>query len=221
MVVLCRTLGSEGILGHFLKMDARLNRKEWEVHSIPISVARNLVETYHYAHGASNTAVYLHGLFRKGEEKCYGVAWWLPPTKSAAQATYPKNWRGVLSLSRLAIRPETPKNACTFLIGKSVKLIPANVWPCLVTYADLMQEHTGAIYRASNWTYIGLTKPQQAFKIGNRLVAKKAGPHTRTNAEMESLGAVMIGTFAKHKFVIIREPRKPKVLENQWEFVYE
>ena len=74
----------------------------------------------------------------------------------------------------------------------------------LVTYADEWRHHTGAIYRADNWIYIGLTKPERAYQINGRQVARKAGGNTRTHAEMLTLGAEMVGSFSKHKYVFLR-----------------
>ena len=185
----------------------RLRRNEWFVRDVSIDIARRLVERYHYAKGASNTATYLHGLFHRDalfDEQCAGVAWWIPPTRSAAEATHPARWQGVLSLSRLVITPETPANACSFLLARSRKLIPVETWPVLVTYADEWRHHTGAIYRADNWIYIGLTKPERAYQINGRQVARKAGGNTRTHAEMLTLGAEMVGSFSKHKYVFLR-----------------
>ncbi|MCX6031553.1 MAG: hypothetical protein NT169_19915 [Chloroflexi bacterium] len=182
----------------------RLIKTEWEVRKVSLDVATDLVERFHYARGAANTATYLHGLFRHDafwQSDCCGVAWWLPPTKSAAEATYPANWQGVLSLSRLVIVPDVPKNAATFLLAGSMHMIDRQVWPCLVTYADAWRGHTGGIYRAANWQYVGLTKPSAVWTLDGRMVARKAGPHTRTKAEMEASGAHCEGRFAKHKFV--------------------
>lgn len=130
----------------------RLIRGEWEVRPVSLPVARRLVRDHHYAKQASNTATYLHGLFRKDalwEDDCRGVAWWIPPTKSAALATDVLNWQGVLSLSRLVIVPGVPKNACTFLLAGSMRAIDRERWPCLVTYADQRMGHTGTIYRVT------------------------------------------------------------------------
>jgi hypothetical protein len=185
----------------------RLRKSDWTVRDVEISVARRMVEKYHYARGASNTAVYLHGLFKKGEifqEQCCAVAWWIPPTRSAAKATFPQRWQGVLALSRLVVMPEVPKNACTFLLARSRDLIDSAVWPCLVTYADDWRGHTGSIYKADNWQYVGKTKPERTYQIDGRMVARKAGGNTRTHAEMLALGAQMVGSFSKHKFVMIR-----------------
>ena len=184
----------------------RLRSAEWEVRPVRPETARLLIESEHYTHHTSNTVTYCHGLFRVGEfweYNCAGVAWWIPPTKSAALATYPDDWQGVLSLSRLVIVPDVPKNACSFLLARSMKLIDRHRWPCLVTYADEWQGHTGGIYRATNWDYVGLTKGEMTFQKDGKVIAKKRGNLTRTYAEMEALGAQQVGRFAKHKFVHI------------------
>lgn len=198
-----------------LDKNERLRKADWTVRVVDISVARRMVEKHHYAAGASNTATYLHGLFRKGEifeEQCCGVAWWIPPTRSAAEATYPTRWQGFLCLSRMVIMPEVPKNACTFLLARSRQLIDRVTWPCLVTYADKWKGHSGAIYRADNWKYLGLTKPERTYQIKGRMVSRKAGGKTRTHDEMIALGAEMVGSFARHKFVSIAFGKKPRDL---------
>lgn len=185
----------------------RLRKSDWEVRPVAIEVARKLVEMHHYARGASNTRTYLHGLFQKGtfwDYECAGVAWWIPPTRSAAEATYPDNWQGVLALSRLVIAPGVPKNACTFLLARSAKLIPADRWPCLVTYADQWRGHEGTIYKASGWQYEGLTNAEATYTINGVMTARKAGGNTRTHGEMMALGAQFEGQHAKHKFTLRR-----------------
>lgn len=184
-------------------MTDRLQAADYEVRTVPLAVCQALVTAHHYAKGGSNTATYRHGLFRVGSDACLGITWWLPPTKNAAKATFPLRWQGVLCLSRLVIVPDVPKNAATFLLSRSRKMIDRDAWPALVTYADTWQGHTGGIYKADNWDYIGQTKPERIYTINGRMVARKAGPKTRTHAEMIALGAVCLGSFAKHKFVRI------------------
>ena len=182
-----------------------LRKSEWEVRTVGLDVARPLVEAFHYSKGASNTATYLHGLFQKGaffDNSCVGIVWWIPPTKSAAFATYPRNWKGVLSLSRMVIAPDVPKNACSFLMARSIGLIDGEKWPCLVTYADEWQGHKGGVYLASGWQYVGPTKPERVYvSASGRMVARKSGPKTRTHDEMISLGHRCLGSFSKRKFV--------------------
>lgn len=180
-----------------------LRKSDYEVRTVSLATCQEKVAKYHYARTGSNTATFRHGLFLKSDpHNCIGVAWWIPPTKSAALANYPKNWKAVLVLSRLTIDPEVPKNAASFLIMQSVKLIRQDPrWEYLLTYADEWQKHSGAIYRATNWTPLGKTMPEATWVDANGcMVARKAGPHTRTKAEMLALGHKMIGRFQRHRF---------------------
>jgi len=177
-----------------------LHRKDYHVWDVDINTARHLVEELHYARGASNTATYLHGLFDiKGQ--CLGAAWWIPPTKAAALATFPSNWKGVLALSRLVVDPTVPTNGASFLLGASMRLIDRRRWPCLVTYADEWRGHKGQIYRATNWRYIGLTKPEPVYVRAGVMMGRKRGPKTLTHQQMLDLGFQFMGRHPKHKFV--------------------
>jgi hypothetical protein len=149
----------------------------------------------------------MHGLFRRGEWRLYGVAWWIPPTRAAAAASWEGDPDRVLALSRLVIDPNVPRNAATFLLGRSVRLLPTR-WVCLVSYADSWRGHKGGIYRAAGWEYVGMTEPEPIYLIEGRMVARKAGPRTRTHAEMLALGAECVGSHAKHKYRLIRDVRE-------------
>jgi hypothetical protein len=187
--------------------EERLKKSEWMVADCPLKVGQELVQKYHYAKGGSNTRVFMHGLYKIGSDICMGVAWWIPPTKSAALATYPRNWQGVLSLSRLAIDPSVPKNACSFLMARSIRMIPKDRWPCLVTYADDWRGHDGTIYKAYGWQYAGKTNPEATYTKDGVLRARKAGQKTNTHSEMIASGCKFEGRFSKHKYVIIRESK--------------
>lgn len=180
-----------------------LKKSDYEVKTVPLTICQQMVSRYHYAKTGSNTATFRHGLFLKSEpERCLGIAWWIPPTKSAALANYPENWKAVLVLSRLVVHPDVPQNAASFLIMASVALIRKDLrWEYLLTYADEWQKHSGAIYKATNWTPLGKTAPEATWVDSEgRMVARKAGPHTRTKSEMISLGHKMIGRYSRHRF---------------------
>lgn len=177
---------------------------DYYISSIAIGEARRLVEQYHYAKGGSNTGCYAHGLFRVSDNALVGVAWWLPPTKVACQSVNMDNWKRVISLSRLVITPDEPKNAATILLGASIRLIKKDArFVSLVTYADMSQGHTGAIYKATNWEYQGVTKPSRRWlnPVTGQQVAAKATTN-RTKGEMLALGYTRTEAHAKHKFVM-------------------
>lgn len=169
--------------------------------NVPLSEARDLIEKYHYTKGASNTRTDLHGFRKKG--LLVAVAWWLPPTRVACESVSKQGWKKVIALSRLVVHPDEPKNVCSMLLGASIRQIRKDGrWKCLVTYADHAEGHTGAIYRASNWEYVGTTGPYPKWvdKSGKQVASKST--KNRRKAEMEALGFTMVGRFRKEKFVI-------------------
>lgn len=201
-----------------VKGQTHIDKSKYDVRAVPLSVAAQLVQKHHYAKHASNTAVYLHGLFlKKYPNICLGVAWWIPPTKAAAIATWDGDWRRVLSLSRLVIVPGLPTNAASHLIGQSIRRIKKDhKWECLVTYADTWRGHTGKIYRATNWEYVGLTSPERVWiNRDGQMVSRKAGPSTRTKSEMLNLGCYSPGAFSKHKFRMVLIPGKRNARQDQ------
>ncbi len=183
---------------------ALFHKADYEVRKVPLSVGQELVRRLHYARGGSNTCTDMHGLFlRTNLDRCLGVAWWLPPTRVAAESVNRDNWKRVVSLTRLVLEPEVPCNGATFLLAASVRLLKADKrWASLVTYADESQGHLGGIYRAANWDYVGRTGPYPRWlSAEGQQVAPKATKN-RNKAEMLALGHVLEGRYHKHKYVL-------------------
>lgn len=184
-----------------------LRKEDWEIRDISQKEALALIRAYHYAGNGPNTASYRHGLFSRGSDIPVGVALWLPPppqgAKSAAIDAGIDDWHKVISLSRLAIAPEVPSGAASYLVGRSMRRIRRDRrYSVALTFADEYQGHEGAIYRATNWTYMGLTKPYWTWVDDNGiLVSKKMGPTNRSAAQMESLGYHRLGPHRKHRFL--------------------
>ena len=194
-----------------------LRAADWSVRPIDPMVGRALIGRYHYAGGTSNTVTACYGLMHRESRTIKGVAWWIPPTRGAAEACLRGNaemdvedisdthdWRAVLALSRLVILPGLPTNAASFLMMRSVAQLEAR-WTVLATWADTERGHTGGIYRAAGWTYLGLSDPTDVWtNVDGGRVARKAGPKTRTHDEMRELGHVFLGYFSKHRFRLLR-----------------
>jgi hypothetical protein len=134
-----------------------LARRDWEVRTMTMDDARRLVQSWHYAKGYRTSAIYVHGLFRVDDgwfgAMPWGAAVWMNGVMHARRFG---TVNGAMVLARLVVAPEAPKNAASFLLSKSMRLIDRKAWPVLMTYADSAQGHTGAIYRATNWQYDGI-----------------------------------------------------------------
>jgi hypothetical protein len=104
----------------------------------------------------------------------------------------------VYELTRLCIQSKT-KNAASFLIGNSLKLLPKN--NIVVSYADSSMSHCGIVYQSTNWLYTGGNKAHDCEYIIN---GKKTHPKTIT----ERLGITAVAKWAKENGI---ERVKPKV----------
>lgn len=176
-----------------------LRSGDWLVQSVPThGEAVRFIRGHHYAKGAPNTSTYRHGLFVNVEDcmagELMGVAMWLPPTRAAAEAAVRQvgggfPWQGVLTLTRLAVHPDVPTNGASFLLGRSMRLIDRDRWPVFVTFADTALGHTGAIYRATNWTCDGPVAAGDTWvDVKGRQAGRKRGGRTLIAAEMRAAG---------------------------------
>jgi len=179
-----------------------LHASDWHITSCEQREAVAFIESTHYAGGAPNTGVARHALRHVGDGRIYGVALWLPPTRRAAESVNRANPRGVLALSRLCLADDVPTNGASFLLGRSMKMIDRATWPTLLTYADTLYGHTGAIYRATNWTCLGEVPGSDAWisSTGERR-GRKRGKRNLSTIEMGELGFTRLPKMPKIKFV--------------------
>lgn len=167
-----------------------LNRRDWLVECVPHGEAVAAIRAWHYSHSAPNTGQ-AHGLFaRDGApfSAIVGAALWLPPTRRAAEKVAGESWRGVLSLSRLAVDPALPRNAASFLLAGSMRLLDRDRWPVLLTFADSQQGHTGAIYKATGWTLDGLSSSGSYWVRDGVQVGRKRGKRNIRAADLRADG---------------------------------
>lgn len=180
-----------------------LRRGEWMTRTIDHDLAVEAIEEWHYAQGAPNTSVVRTGLFKVKDPYCLlGVAMWIPPTKPAAASVAGREWRNVLCLTRLVIEPTVPTNGASFLLGASMRAVDRARYPWLLTYADSSQGHTGAIYRATNWTYLGPWDAGDTWvNESGEQRGRKRGGRTLVVDEMRALGFERRPACVKHKYV--------------------
>jgi hypothetical protein len=160
--------------------------------------AREMVAQHHYAGSSSHRSF---GVCAKRDGRVVGAALFLPPLPPAAKKHARTEPRKVITLSRLVVLPEEPTNVESMLIGASLRQLRRDKrYDVVLTFADTSRGHTGAIYKATNAEYCGLTRPEPYWidKDGRR-VSRKATV-SRTAAEMRALGYRREVSPGKHCF---------------------
>jgi hypothetical protein len=79
----------------------------------------------------------------------------------------------VIELTRLWIKDGTPKNTESFLIGRTLKMLPKE-YDIVVSYAEIDAGHIGTVYQATNWIYTGLSDRHIEWRLDG-----ESGQHSR------------------------------------------
>ena len=127
--------------------------KEIIVKVIPSKIAIPFIKKHHYSGKAVNNSCLHFGAFLDG--KLHGVMSYGPSLDKSKMFGLVEGtgWNEFLELNRMAFDEYLPRNAESFCIAKSIKLIKKNApqikW--IVSFADGCSCGDGTIYRASNF----------------------------------------------------------------------
>lgn len=193
--------------------------QDYEIHQIPYAQAMEMVVEYHYLHRKA-PASFCYGLFDEMGQMVGTVVYGKPASPSLCKGVAgPEESSRVMELTRLWIADITPKNAESFLIGQSLKMLPAE-YDIIVSFAEIQAGHVGTVYQATNWLYTGKSDRHVEWKI-----AGESGKHSRhlldeyggVNKAKEILGDKLIRGERprKHRYVMLRGSkfRKRELLE--------
>ena len=144
----------------------------WVEHISFSERVRTFLSTWHYSDYTKVQAKEVFGLFREGAflPELVGVCIYTRPAgPTAAQKYYPQDPDKCLELRRLCLIDDTPKNAESFFVSRTLKWLRKNTdWKFVVSYADPEQGHTGVIYRAANFNYEGTTSTGQSLIVDGK-----------------------------------------------------
>lgn len=130
-------------------------REIYEVRPVESSVAQAMVVENHYLHRRAQ-AIFCYGLF-EGEKMLGVVIWGKPASPWPCRGICGREEEShVLELTRLWISDESVKNAESFLIASSIKMLPIE-YDILLSYAEIRAGHVGTVYQATNWLFTGLS----------------------------------------------------------------
>jgi len=126
---------------------------------------------------------------------------------------YAESESDVIELRRLCCIDETPRNAESFFIGRSIKILKKE-WKgkVIVSYADAEYGHSGTIYKATNFEYRGISKGAKVIlyngkKYHDKTIRTKYKGElkpfaVRIKSALDAGEAVYASTKGKHVFVM-------------------
>jgi len=147
---------------------------DFEVKLITRKDVRDFVETWHYSQSINGLRItYVFGLFCDGD--LIGAMIYGPLGMANTWKKYGETETDVIELRRLCCIDNTPKCTESYFIGKTQRWLKKNTnHKVIVSYADAHHNHTGIIYRATNFKYEGLTSKGRVIEYDGRTYHDKA-----------------------------------------------
>lgn len=193
---------------------------EYRIERIPSTLANQVVVANHYLHRKA-PASYAYGLF-DGQHLLGTIIYGKPASPSLCRGVCgPEETSRVIELTRLWIADETPKNTESFLIGRTLRMLPPE-FDIVVSYAEIGAGHVGTVYQATNWIYTGLSDRHVDYRIDGL----QSGKHSRhlfdefggIEGAKKALGDRLIKTERprKHRYVyFLGSPRRRRDLRKK------
>ena len=162
--------------------------KEIIVKVIPPNIANDFGKKHHYSGKVVPNSQLHFGAFLDG--KLHGVMSYGPSMDKSKLITLVEGtkWNEFIELNRMAFDDYLPRNAESFCIAKSIKLIKKNAphikW--IVSFADGCSCGDGTIYRASNFVLTSIKK-NTTIKVdenGNKVADMTFSAHKPSEMKM-------------------------------------
>jgi len=176
------------------------------VKPIPAVVAKPIVEHYHYLHSFPAGTKLTFGVFYQTRllgAMTLGVG----PTHahSLVRQAIPAD---CMTLTRLWLADELPKNSETFVMGIVLRALRKySDLKFILSYADPSRGHLGIIYQASGWLYTGLSHAMPLYDIGDgvsrhsRSLSHAFGSHSIKHFAKHGVKVKLVSQSAKHRYI--------------------
>jgi hypothetical protein len=194
-----------------LKLDIQIN--EIQVRLVPVKEIRRAIVTGHYS-----------AVMPDATQEAFAAYW--NEIVVAAVAYGPggnsKTFGAVVEgydssnareLIRLWVHPDAPKNTASFVVSKTLKMLPDAVG-LVVSFADSGQGHYGYVYQSLNFVYCGMSNEGVRYvdSTGTEVTARLANVYRMRNPDKfadkslteirEALGWSPVKSHAKHRYCI-------------------
>lgn len=125
-------------------------------------------------------------------------------------------------LIRLWVHPDAPKNTASYVVSRSLKMLPKAVG-LVVSFADSGQGHAGYVYQSLNFYYVGMSNEGIRYvdSSGTEVTARLANVYKMRNPDKfegmsltqirQALGWTAVKSHAKHRYCIGVGARKKEV----------
>ncbi len=158
---------------------------------------------WHYSKAVPSVSL-AYSVFEE-DEFCGVVCFGLGATNNIGKPFGLKNGQAI-ELVRVALNGKQKSTSKAVAISLKLLKKDAPAVRLIVSYADSEQGHSGTIYQASNWYFIGSSTDTNIFVNGKRQYRRSLGSRYGTNSvsKLKQIGLTVgdvVKTMPKHKYI--------------------
>lgn len=181
------------------------------VRPVPMKVAREMVERYHYLHTLPGGTCLAYGAF-VGARLLGAVTLGVGPFNACALVNGAGH-EDAMTLTRLWLDDSLPGNSETRVLGVVLRALRKYTSiRFLVSYADPARGHLGVVYQAGGWLYTGKSDPVPLYDFGDgvgrrtRTVGCAYGTRSLSHFARHGIRVTLVHQEPKHRYVYFLDP---------------
>ena len=185
--------------------------KQIHVTQVPARALSEVMETEHYLHSMPKAASLTFGVYR--DERLLGGVVFAAGARQQYRVVDAGRPKDTLTLARLWLSDDLPKNSESRVLGVVLReLRRRGTARCVATFADPAAGHSGTIYRASGFRYLGQAPPSNYLDLGDgklvhpRSVYSRLGSNSVGHLRRTGVGARRVRVPGKHRFLYVVDP---------------
>ncbi len=146
------------------KTKKQLKPRQLSIAVCPLKQIRKFIEDNHYSHSVNGVKVSYCFKVTFGTDIVGAVLY--GQLSTTAWKKFGDTEAEVLELRRLVLDDIAGHNSESYVIGHTLRWLKRNapVVRTIISYADPLYGHSGVIYRATNFEYLGLTPDDKGYK---------------------------------------------------------
>ncbi len=188
-----------------------LSPKDLIVAPIAHRVAAELVRARHYLHAPASAVRLSLGIFGGGA--LLGVAIFNPGPRNGHRLLRGATQADVLHLARFWMDDRAPRNSESRALGIIARHLRRHTAvKALLAYSDPAAGHSGMIYRAAGWLFLGEADAQPLMSVNGgpprhlRSVASVLQSHSADYLRRHGFEVTMVPTTPKLRYLLLLEP---------------
>lgn len=136
---------------------------------------REFIELNHYTHNINGVlSTYCYKVIEHGSSTIIAAALFGKPAMVGQADRYTTNPETLLELRRFVAIDQTPRNFESYVLSKMFKDLKSIGIDTILSYSDPEQGHTGTIYKALGFTYLGQAPTQRVIQYQGKLYHDKS-----------------------------------------------